>query len=153
MKTLNLLRLASVCALFALGTATFTSCDPEDEKQIELPNKTEAIQKGYADDESTGGFTFVAKAAWTANVKEGLPTRANDVSWLRLKYEGSEKYSGEAGTFTLADEPILFCFPLLLYLHYQYNRRSSPDRTRSSLPSHRTAKPSRAKCLSIPARE
>jgi hypothetical protein len=104
----KLLNIALVCAT-ALGAATFTDCDKgggdDGDKQIELPNKNEEIQQGYADDETTGGFTFTAKSVWTATVKETTTRAASSgVSWLRLLYEGQEKYDGEAGTFTLAIE-------------------------------------------------
>lgn len=91
-------------------------CDNDDDhdRQIEMPNQSEQIQMGYADDETTGGFTFTAKSAWTATVTEAATgpanrsemheTRSSSVSWLRLLYNGEVKYAGEAGTFTLVIE-------------------------------------------------
>ena len=95
--------------LFALAVALIlTGCDnkPEpdgDDKQITLPNQTEKEQLAYADEESTGGFSFVAKADWTATVAE-TTARALPVSWLRLLHNGVETYSGVAGSFTLVVE-------------------------------------------------
>jgi len=85
-----------------------TGCDnkPESDggdKQITLPNQTEKEQLAYADEESTGGFSFVAKADWTATVVE-TTARALPVSWLRLLHNGVETYSGAAGSFTLVVE-------------------------------------------------
>lgn len=71
-------------------------------KQIEISNPSEIVQQGYADDQTTGGFTFTAKSAWTATV--AAKTRASGVSWLRLLLDGAETYSGDAGTFTLTIE-------------------------------------------------
>jgi translation elongation factor P/translation initiation factor 5A len=38
------------------------------------------------------------------NITEKPAVRASSVEWLRLLYEGTEKYEGEAGTFTLTIE-------------------------------------------------
>ena len=109
---------ALMCA-FALGAATFTACEKGEEdggnKQIELPDQSEQTQQAYADEETTGGgFTFVAKSAWTAAVAETTPppadsrafapTRAANVPWLRLLIGGEETYSGGAGEFTMTIE-------------------------------------------------
>ena len=102
----NKLKTFAVVAIVALA-ATFTACDKggdDGDKQIVLPDKTEGTQQAFADDETTGGFTFTAKAAWTATVTETTASRASNVSWLRLFYGGEEKYSGGAGTFTLVIE-------------------------------------------------
>lgn len=93
--------------LFALLFPAFimTGCgegSKEDgEKQIEMSSLSEKSQQGYADEETTGGFTFTARSAWAATVSELGGTRASDVSWLRLLLDGTETYSGGAGTFTL----------------------------------------------------
>lgn len=111
MKKLNHL----VFMFLIIPAFILTGCNDDDdngEKQIELPNQSEQIQQAYADDETTGGFTFTAKSAWTATVTETTSanrsamfvTKASSVSWLRLLYNGEEKYNGEAGTFTLAIE-------------------------------------------------
>ena len=74
------------------------------DKQIELPNQSEKTQTAFADDETTGGFTFTAQSSWTATVAEQTSSRASGVSWLRLLLDGSEKYSGDAGKYTLTIE-------------------------------------------------
>lgn len=76
---------------------------------ITLPDASEKIQAAYADEETTGGFTFTAESEWTASVKEntsvpstGMPAaKASGVSWLRLLLNGTETYGGKAGTYTL----------------------------------------------------
>lgn len=93
--------------IIAFAAIVFAACDSgnddgDGERQITLPDQNEQTQQGYADDASTGGFTFTARSAWTANVVE--QTRSSSVSWLRLLYNGEEKYSGAAGTFTLSIE-------------------------------------------------
>ncbi len=103
MNQLRFLRLALLLpALITVGCGE--AGNDEGDKQIELPDKTEETQQAFADEETTGGFTFTAKQSWTATVTEGKATRAGNVDWLRLLYEGEEKYSGAAGTFTLVIE-------------------------------------------------
>ncbi|MDR2882260.1 MAG: hypothetical protein LBU98_00545, partial [Alistipes sp.] len=74
------------------------------EPQIEVPDESELTQQAFADEQTSGGFTFVAKAAWTATVTESANTRAEGISWLRLLLDGEETYSGAAGTFNLVIE-------------------------------------------------
>lgn len=92
-------------------------CDdtPKDEPgggepaKITLPDASEKIQAAYADEETTGGFTFTAETDWTASVKENAPmpsahmpaAKASGASWLRLLRDGTETYGGKAGTHTL----------------------------------------------------
>ena len=83
---------------------TGCSKDSDGDVQIQLPNQSEQTQTGYANDQTTGGFTFVAKAAWTATVAETTPPRASGVSWLRLSLNGTEAYNGGAGTINLVIE-------------------------------------------------
>jgi hypothetical protein len=93
---------------FALGAMTFTACDKggdggdDGNKQIVLPDQNQKNQQAFADDQTTGGFTFTAKQSWTATVAE--TTRASGVAWLRLLLDGEETYSGAAGTFNLVIE-------------------------------------------------
>jgi hypothetical protein len=108
MKSLRLLILALLLPTFVLVSCDQNSGTPDDpvgeNTQIELPNKSEQTQQAFADEDTSGGFTFTAKSAWTASVVETSATRASNVSWLRLLSNGKETYSGEAGTFTLAVE-------------------------------------------------
>jgi hypothetical protein len=98
MKKILAFALAAVVAL--------SSCEKgEQESQISLSNQEDKTQAAFADDETTGGgFTFVAKSAWTASVAETTATRAAGVEWLRLLLNGEEAYSGDAGEITLAIE-------------------------------------------------
>lgn len=77
------------------------SSSDDDNGKITLPNESEKTQSAYADDASTGGFSFTATADWTATVTE---TRASNVEWLRLLNNGNETYSGGAGQHTLTIE-------------------------------------------------
>jgi predicted small secreted protein len=102
-------RIALTCAALVLAAITYTSCETgggngDGDKQIVMSEQSEQTQHAFADEETTGGFTFTAKSAWTATVTENAASRATNVEWLRLLYEGSEKYSGDAGTFTLVIE-------------------------------------------------
>lgn len=101
--------------MLLLPAFILAGCSDDDDNggtQIEMPDQSEQTQQGYADDETTGGFTFTAKSAWTATVTEttsanrsAMPaTKASSVSWLRLLHNGTEKYDGRAGTFTLTIE-------------------------------------------------
>lgn len=105
MKKLSYLLLMLLLPAFVLvGCSDDNNGDDNGGKQIELPDQSEQTQQGYADDETTGGFTFTAKSAWTATVLETTTSRASSVSWLRLLHNGTEKYEGGAGTFTLTIE-------------------------------------------------
>jgi len=66
-----------------------------------LPNSQELTQTAFADEETTGGFTFTAKDNWTATVREVKSIKSSEVSWITLFCNGVETYSGSAGTFTL----------------------------------------------------
>jgi hypothetical protein len=103
MKKLSYLLLMSLLPAFIM-----TGCDKDnegnDEQQIVMLDKSEENQTGYADDETTGGFTFTAKSNWEANVVETPASRASSVPWLRLLLNGTETYNGGAGTFTLTIE-------------------------------------------------
>lgn len=99
-------KLSHLLLMLLLPTFVSVGCsdnngDDNGDKQIELPDRSELTQQGYADDQTTGGFTFTAKSAWRATVLETTASRASSVSWLRLLYNGTEKYEGGAGTFTL----------------------------------------------------
>ena len=84
----------------------FTTCKKNEDDKVDnndaggltISNTQETSQTAFADEETTGGFTFTAKSDWTANIKE---TKGNSVSWLKLLYNGEEKYSGGAGTFKM----------------------------------------------------
>ena len=105
MKKLSYSLLMLLLPAFVLvGCSDDNNGDDNGDKLIELPDQSEQTQQGYADDETTGGFTFTAKSAWTATVLETTTSRASSVSWLRLLYNGTEKYEGGAGTFTLTIE-------------------------------------------------
>ncbi len=77
--------------------------EAETEEQITLPDQSDKNQTAFADEETTKGFTLIAKSAWTATIEETVTkaTRASNVSWLRLTVNGAETYSGAAGTFTI----------------------------------------------------
>lgn len=92
--------------LFILLTViAMTSCNDDDnttsDAQLKLSNLSEQNQKGYADDETTGSFTFTAKANWTAAIYEEDMNRSSSPTWLRLLNKGIETSSGNAGTVTL----------------------------------------------------
>lgn len=106
------MKLALTCTI-ALGTLTMVSCDKNGgdppqgaEPEIEIPNESELTQTAFADEETTGGFTFVAKSAWTATVEETTSdatpvaiSRAGGVAWIQLLIDNAETYSGGAGSF------------------------------------------------------
>lgn len=104
MRKFSYLLLMLLLPAFVLVGCGDDNGDDNDGKQIELPDRSEQTQQGYADDQTTGGFTFTAKAAWTATVLETTTSRASSVSWLRLLHNGTEKYEGGAGTFRLTIE-------------------------------------------------
>ncbi len=82
------------------SVATVTVNAPEP--AIELADPSHAMQTAWADETHTGdGFTFTARAEWTAEVTEGSETRASNVPWVRLMSGETETYGGAAGTHTL----------------------------------------------------
>ena len=101
MKRIHLLSVSIACLALL-----FTTCKKNEDDKVDnndaggltISNTQETSQTAFADEETTGGFTFTAKSDWTANIKE---TKGNSVSWLKLLYNGEEKYSGSAGTFKL----------------------------------------------------
>ncbi len=91
--------------MFLLHAILIVSCsddDKEEERQIEIPDQSEQTQNAFADEKTSGSFTFTAKSGWMATVTE--ETRLSVIPWLRLLHNGEEKYSGDAGTFTLTIE-------------------------------------------------
>jgi hypothetical protein len=108
----------SLLAVTLCAVATvFISCDgaeTETDKQIELTDPSEQNQQAFADERSTGEFTFATKAAWSADVDyvsadsrlsigtSGTSgTSEQEVQWVRLLLDGQETYGGNAGTVTL----------------------------------------------------
>lgn len=99
--------------LLVICVVSFSACSSDDDnptKTIEINSGTEN-QIVYADDtEGKDGISFTATEAWTATVAEKISmSRASEVSssgvsWVRLLFNGTEKYSGSAGTFTLTIE-------------------------------------------------
>ncbi|NDV66943.1 BACON domain-containing protein [Bacteroides sp. 224] len=95
--------------LVAMCVCYFSACSSDNDnptKTIEINSGTET-QIVYADDtESKEGISFTAAEPWTATVTEKATTksRAPGASWLRLLFNGTEKYSGNAGTFTFVIE-------------------------------------------------
>jgi len=80
----------------------FGSCNKSEKESITISNEKDLKQTAYADERTTGsGFTFTAKENWTATVKEAGPTKSSSVSWITLKINGQETYSGSAGTYTV----------------------------------------------------
>lgn len=76
------------------------------------PLQEQLTQNAYADNETTGGFSFTAAQAWTATVDEKSRTlsaasystvyaEGNNVVWLKLYNGDTETYSGGAGNVTL----------------------------------------------------
>lgn len=115
--------------LFALvlsAASIFAGCSKEEGGEgvpFTPPAQEQLTQNAYADNENTGGgFSFTADAAWTASVNEvqsQTPAQAsvsvksamhaagnegNRVVWLRLYNGNTEAYSGGAGTITLRIE-------------------------------------------------
>jgi hypothetical protein len=86
-----------------------TGCDPDKplppEEVITSPgqpdNKIEVAVE--AEESSDREVTFTATSNWTASVVETSGTRAT-VGWIRLIIDGSERYSGPAGTYTATIE-------------------------------------------------
>lgn len=90
--------------MFILPAFIITGCssdDNDDDKEITLSNQSEETQTAFADEETTGNFTFTAKSSWTANVSENKKNKSSSVPWLRLMINGVETYNGDAGTFTM----------------------------------------------------
>lgn len=98
-------KLSYLWSMLSLYILALTACsDPASDggdKQIQMPYPSEQIQQAYADDETTGGFTFTAKSPWTATITESDESRSSSVTWLKLLYEGVETYRGDAGKFTM----------------------------------------------------
>jgi len=79
----------------------FTACKKNEESNLYLHNKQDAIQTAFADETKTNGFTFTAKNNWVATIKEITNHKNNDVSWLTLFCSEMETYIGNAGTFSM----------------------------------------------------
>ena len=90
--------------LLMLPALFLAGCDDKEDSQIEIHNSSEQTLTASDDDQSPGGFTFTAKADWTATVAESDGTRSPSVPWLRLLLDGKEQYGGGAGTFRLTVE-------------------------------------------------
>ncbi len=98
--------------LALLGVLTMTACSKDDKpKDPTTPDEGIEITAGnenqtiYADEtEAPEGIQFTATSAWTADVKASAATRANSVDWVRLLFNGVEKYNGDAGSFTMTVE-------------------------------------------------
>ena len=96
----------AICSVVMMA---FTACETEKDDEIidkdasiSMSNKNDAKQSAFADELSTGqGVTFTAKEAWSASVKGAGSQSSSDVSWIKLTLNGVEKYSGDAGTYTL----------------------------------------------------
>jgi len=80
-----------------------TTCCRVEEKEpnIFLHNEKDAIQTAFADDETSGSFTFTAKNNWTTVMTEIIKLNKSDDSWIKLFCDETEIYSGSAGTFTM----------------------------------------------------
>ena len=90
-------------AILSVAAIFFSGCDKDNGKNsdIAIPDKADAVQTAYADEETTGkGFTFTAKDDWTASVK-ATTVKSSSVPWISLLLNGVETYSGSAGTITL----------------------------------------------------
>lgn len=103
-KTSYLLLMLLFPVFLMAGCSKDDDNDVDNGKQIVLPDETEKEQTAFADEKTSGNFTFTAKSAWSATVTENLLSRASSVLWLRLLLNGTETYKGEAGTFTLTIE-------------------------------------------------
>lgn len=90
--------------LLLLPALFMAGCGDKGDSQIEIHNSSEQTLTAGAGDQSPGGFTFTAKADWTATVAESDGTRSPSVPWLRLLLDGKEQYGGGAGTFRLTVE-------------------------------------------------
>ncbi len=90
---------------FCATALMFASCDGiEGDKEIELTGGQKQ-QTVHADDtEGESAISFTAKSDWAVDVTEKTSSRVNNTSWLRLLFDGEEKYSGEAGDYTLTIE-------------------------------------------------
>ena len=111
-KLIYLLLPLCVSVLVMTGCSKDNNGGGDGGGQITLPNQSEQTQTAFADEETTGGFTFEAQSAWQAFVEETAPAgRADltppgnpDTKWLRLLLNGEETYSGGAGRITLTIE-------------------------------------------------
>ncbi len=107
-----------------LFAALLTGCsdDKDDEGTIDLKNPEEQTQTAYADENSTGGFTFTATSPWTASVSEvtsssaalksGLPVEEAPKGFAsspekrkRLTDRLGIAKSGEPVDYPLVDQP------------------------------------------------
>ena len=100
-----------VAALAACACAVImSSCMTEDRPPVFISGP-DGTTRAYADQTVAGKLTFTAQGEWTINVENTVDipvvedegeTRASGVDWLELRLNGAEKYSGEAGTFSLS---------------------------------------------------
>ena len=79
-----------------VGEESAKTATPEGE--ITLPNSQESTQTAFADEKTSGNFSFTAKGSWTATIVES----AGNSGWVTLFRNGVETNSGGAGTFTMA---------------------------------------------------
>lgn len=90
--------LLAVTCLASLVLA-FSACKKEG--AVTISDEKQLKQAAYADETTTGSFTFTATDDWTASVKETTTTKKSSVSWVKLLCNGAETYSGSKGTYTI----------------------------------------------------
>lgn len=80
-----------------------SSCKKDDEPSLVLSDAADRTQIAYADQSTSGDFTFTASDVWTITVMETtVYTRASGVSWITLVENGTERYAGPAGTYSFS---------------------------------------------------
>ena len=99
-KNLNMVNMKYFYHLLLCVALTFSACSEGEDNpsQLKLADGVPTeIVLGDGETNSVKEIKFVASAPWTASVKETSAARSgSEVDWLTL-----DKYSGEAGEFTL----------------------------------------------------
>jgi len=98
--------------LLVTALCLFTACGGDDDeavKQIRISNPEQLQQKAYAQEQTTGEFTFTADGSWTIKLikdvylsETGKEEEGDSFIWMRFfDSEGNWVNKGNAGTHTL----------------------------------------------------
>lgn len=102
MKNLRLLAITLAGLIFLSGCDGLPG-NGDEESQISIPDLSQLTQTAYADEGDTGeGFKLTALAPWNVSITQTRSEEKPD--WIKLFVDGTETYSGEAGTFTFKIE-------------------------------------------------